>query len=406
MIWHRIRELLYPRRGKNTPAGVVGDATPESCHDGQDDKHTSESMSDGHPWELLVRYGAGDAIPDELTRIASWRDESAEHARILRRVVRLAALSRAADSARHTEVGWERLQQRLERQDAASSDAVRVLPVRRRRLDASLPATHAPRRHRLLVAGVAAAALLAAGLAAGLAALALLPTRAVQMQEIIAHRGQRLEFGLPDGSHVVLGAVSRLRYAAEDFVRDRTLYLDGQGYFAVAHDTRHPFVVHARGAAVQAVGTEFGVRAYDGDSTLNVAVAKGRVLVRTDSSAPGTGTVLDLGDLGQMDSVGRMTVHRGVSLDPYLGWVRGRLIYDMAPPAEVVRDLERWYDVSIHTDGIERSDLRVSMTIDPTQPAPVSFQRLADVLDLRVVRTGNRVELVPRSAPVRRQPVR
>jgi transmembrane sensor len=277
-----------------------------------------------------------------------------------------------------------------------------VLPVRRRRLNASLPDARAPRGRRLLLAGVAAAALLAAGLAT----LPLLPTRTAEMREIIAHRGERLEFGLPDGSHVVLGAASRLRYAAEDFARDRALYLDGQGYFAVAHDTRHPFVVHARGAAVQAVGTEFGVRAYGGDSTLSVAVAKGRVLVRTDSSAPGTGTVLDLGDLGQMDSVGRTTVHRGVNLDQYLGWVRGRLIYDMAPPAEVVRDLERWYDVSIHADGIEHGDLRVSMTIDPTQPAPVSFQRLADVLDLHVVRTGNSVELVPRSGAVRRQLVR
>ena len=395
MIWHRIRELVSPLRAKNAPAGVVGVAAVEGCHDGQDDMRTSKPMSDGYPWELLVRYGAGDATPDDLARIASWRDESTEHARILRRVARLAALSRLADSVRHTEAGWERLRQRLEQRDAASSDTVRVLPVRRRRFEASLPDARAPRGHRLLLVGVAAAALLAAGLAA----LPLLPTRAVEMREIIAHRGERLEFGLPDGSHVVLGAASRLRYAAEDFARDRTLYLDGQGYFAVAHDTRHPFVVHARGAAVQAVGTEFGVRAYDGDSTLNVAVAKGRVLVRTDASAPGTGTVLDLGDLGQMDSVGRMTVHRGVNLDPYLGWVRGRLIYDMAPPAEVVRDLERWYDVSIHADGIEQSDLRVSMTIDPTQPAPVSFQRLADVLDLRVVRTGNSVELVPRPAP-------
>ncbi|HEY9449409.1 MAG TPA: hypothetical protein VIQ60_06630, partial [Gemmatimonadaceae bacterium] len=74
MIWHRVRSFVSPLLGKNAPDDVVGVAATEGCHDGQDDKHTSESMNDRHPWELLVRYGAGDAMPNELARIASWRD--------------------------------------------------------------------------------------------------------------------------------------------------------------------------------------------------------------------------------------------------------------------------------------------------------------------------------------------
>ncbi|HEY9449525.1 MAG TPA: hypothetical protein VIQ60_07210, partial [Gemmatimonadaceae bacterium] len=74
MIWHRVRNFVSPLLGKNAPDDVVGVVAAEGCHDGQDDKHTSESMNDRHPWELLVRYGAGDAMPNELARIASWRD--------------------------------------------------------------------------------------------------------------------------------------------------------------------------------------------------------------------------------------------------------------------------------------------------------------------------------------------
>lgn len=263
--------------------------------------------------------------------------------------------------------------------------------------------TRAPRRRGRLAIGIAAAVLVAAGLVGR----AVQQAREVEMRAITARRGERLELSLPDGSHVVLGAESRLRYPAHDFERDRTLYLEGQGYFVVAHDDRHPFVVHARGVAARAVGTAFGVRAYGDAAAVEVAVSHGRVLVHADTSiAQRSGATLDLGDLAQIDSSGRITVQRGANLDPYLGWVRGQLIYDMAPLAEVVRDLERWYDVSIEVNGIADSDLRVSMTIDPTLPALASFQRLAEVLSLQVVRSDGRVVFSRRPEPGHALPAR
>jgi transmembrane sensor len=357
-------------------------------------------MNEG-PWELLVRYGAGDASPDETAAIASWRDERAENARLLRRIARLATLSRTADALRHTDAGWERLQHRMERSTETDGGA-RVLAVRRRPFDATLSGARARSSWRSRVlAGVAAAALVALGLAAW--HIESIPTP--PLQEIATHRGERLEFGLPDGSHVVLGAESRLRYAAIGFAKERTLYLEGQGFFAVSHDPEHPFVVHVRGAAVQAVGTAFGVRAYHDDSTVDVAVANGRVLMRAGSEAPHDDAVLDRGDLGEIDPAGRVHVRRGANLDPYLGWVRGRLIYDMAPASTVVRDLERWYDVSIHMGGDAQSSTPlVSMTVDPTQPAMVSLQRFAEVLRRHVVSSGSDVELVRDTLSSRSEP--
>jgi transmembrane sensor len=388
MIRHLLQALAHAVRSTRSPGDGVGVGRGESSLDEQDDKDASDAMTQSYPWSVLVRYGAGNATPDEVATLASWREESIEHARMIERVARLAALSRAADAVRHTEAGWERLQHRLERVVDAGIET-RVLPVRRLRFEATLPGTRAPSWRARVASGIAAIALVAVGLAMW----HLRSAPAVEMQEVATRRGERLELGLPDGSHVVLGAESRLRYAAKGFAGARTLYLEGQGYFNVAHDVKHPFVVLAHGAAVQAVGTAFGVRAYRDDSIVNVAVAHGRVLMRAEASAPGTGTVLDRGDLGQLDAHGRAMVQHGASLDPYLGWVRGRLIYDMAPAADVTRDLERWYDVSINIDSGAVGDLRVSMTIDPTQPAPVSLQRLAEVLNLNVVQTGQRVRL-------------
>jgi transmembrane sensor len=376
-------------------AGRVGVDANEACHDECDDFDATGAMSDEMPWEVLVRYGAGDATSDELAALASWRAESAEHAELLRRIARLASLSRAADALSHTDAGWERLQHRMEGSTVKPGEP-RVLPVRRVRFaPTSAAGARSPSRTRTAI-GLAAAAVIAVGVTAW----TLRPAPEVAMQTVTAPRGERLDFGLPDGSHVVLGAESRLRFASEGFDSNRALYLEGQGFFAVAHDTKHPFVVHARGTSVQAVGTAFGVRAFPEDSAVEVAVVTGRVLVR-DERIPGSkGAEIDVGDMARMDSAGQMTITRDANIEMALGWVRGRLIYDMAPASTVVRDLERWYDVTIQIDSTaQRSDLRVTMTIDPTEPAPVSMQRFAEVMNMRMVPSGNAVRLIPRAPP-------
>jgi transmembrane sensor len=401
MIWHRLRSLMQAMRGGHRIGDAVGIQSDEQCLDERDHSDSSNSVNDGLPWEQLVRYGAGDATPEELAALTSWQEESPANGQLLRRVARLAKLSQAADALRHTDAGWERLQQRLQRVAADTPGTTRVLSVRRR-VDAAFSASSGrPVWHRNAAIGVAAMALAAAGVATWY----LQPTPAPVMQEIETQRGERMEFGLPDGSHVVLGAESRLRFDSNGFTKARTLFLEGQGYFAVAHDTKHPFIVRARGAAIQAVGTAFGVRAYDEDSTVDVAVASGRVLMRAGLGASDVEEVLDIGDLGQVDSARRLTVLRGANLDVYLGWVRGRLIYDMTPASAVARDLERWYDVSIQINsGASSESLRVSMTLDPTQPAPVSLQRFAEVLNLHLVQTGRDVALLPRTSPAHSDP--
>src|SRR5690606_4798335 len=97
--------------------------------------------------------------------------------------------------------------------------------------------------------------------------------------------GERVAVRLPDGSAVTLNSGSTLRYArrfeAWPFVPapTRTVRLDGEAFFEVAH-TGRPFVVETFDARVEVLGTAFGVRAHPSDGATRVTLASGRVRVR------------------------------------------------------------------------------------------------------------------------------
>lgn len=66
---------------------------------------------------------------------------------------------------------------------------------------------------------------------------------------------------LPDGSNIKLNNRSKLIYP-EHFSKDsREVFLEGEAYFDVAHDKRHPFIVRAGELNIKVLGTKFTVNA-------------------------------------------------------------------------------------------------------------------------------------------------
>ncbi len=92
------------------------------------------------------------------------------------------------------------------------------------------------------------------------------------------------KIGLEDGSEVVLGRGSVLRYI-KNFEKDRrSLYLDGKGLFKVAKDQQRPFTVYSGDIATTALGTVFRVAA-DSGRNISVHLYQGRVAVHSWRSA-------------------------------------------------------------------------------------------------------------------------
>jgi ferric-dicitrate binding protein FerR (iron transport regulator) len=97
-----------------------------------------------------------------------------------------------------------------------------------------------------------------------------------------AREKQKLE--LPDGSTVWLNAGSTLRLDQQGMKEGaRQVYLEGEAFFDIAHDTSRPFKVRSGSMEIRVLGTAFNVRAYPNDADFETSLIRGAVEVRLDN---------------------------------------------------------------------------------------------------------------------------
>ena len=85
---------------------------------------------------------------------------------------------------------------------------------------------------------------------------------------------------LPDGTKAWLNAGTELTYNEDYGQKKRTLFLTGEAFFDVAKDKEHPFIVNTSDLIIQALGTQFNVKAYPEEKIITTTLVEGKIDVR------------------------------------------------------------------------------------------------------------------------------
>ena len=189
-------------------------------------------------------------------------------------------------------------------------------------------------------------------------------------------RGGEYTLELTDGTTVCLNAETELRYPSRFTGGERRVWLKGEAYFDVARDESSPFVVETEGMDVRVLGTEFGVRAYGGESETLTTLVEGRVRVDAGGEeaelAPGQQAVFEREE-------GKVNV-REVDVEEFVGWKDGRLVFDNKPLWYILDELGRWYSFEVFYSNEESKHIPFSLNVR-------KHEDIAPVLKL-VERTG------------------
>ena len=155
-------------------------------------------------------------------------------------------------------------------------------------------------------------------------------------------RGQTYKITLSDGSEVWMNNDCRLVYPNYFTGKERRVKVEGEAYFKVAPDAKHPFIVEANGIEAKVLGTEFNVRSY-GNADTHVTLIKGKVTVRTDASHE---AVLTPGQDAQLNDDGSLGI-ADVDIDSYLYWRDGYFYFDNVALENIMQDIGRWYNLNV-----------------------------------------------------------
>lgn len=205
----------------------------------------------------------------------------------------------------------------------------------------------------------------------------------------VSHRGQIATLTLPSGTTIQLAPLSRLT------VQGNEATLEGEAVFTVTHHTAEPFVVHARNATTRVLGTRFDIRAYAEDSSVQVAVAEGKVAVNA--------VVLTHDDVAHVGPGGHVdAIQRDSAVGKLLEWTRGTLVFDNAPLRDVAVQLSRWYGVDFVLADPSIGRRLLTTTVKPADAVDTvmriialstntSFERRGDTIVISTAKRAQRV---------------
>jgi len=161
-------------------------------------------------------------------------------------------------------------------------------------------------------------------------------------------KGGEYHVVLPDGSQVWLNNLSTLRYPVAFNRSDRTVQLTGEAYFEIQRDPKAPFTVSAPDMDVRVLGTSFDVMAYPDEPIVRATLAEGSVAVSRGEKTK----VLRPGEQAVGPKNGRDTLSVvKAKMEEVLAWRRGEFRFKKALIQPIMRQLARWYDVSIDYNG-------------------------------------------------------
>lgn len=161
---------------------------------------------------------------------------------------------------------------------------------------------------------------------------------------------------LSDGTSVHLNSGTTFRFPA-NFIDGlkREVFLKGEAYFEVAKNTDQPFLVKANDMDVRVLGTHFVVSSYAG-SISHAVLLEGSVSVQQDSGGDEGGRILVPGQRASLIS-GNIAVEE-VDVNDYVAWRQGLLIFNNELFSEIIKKIERKYDVDIENHDPELATAR------------------------------------------------
>lgn len=205
---------------------------------------------------------------------------------------------------------------------------------------------------------------------------------------ISVSNGSKSDIQLPDGSVVKLNSGSTLIYPSSFEADNRTVKLEGEGFFTIRKDSLRPFYVNTSNISVKVLGTVFNVKSYADENTIETILVSGAVAIYNGLKASGKSLYEKPAAMlkpneratyikniskakskisyqsGQGQKQTNLIIDKLTDAGTYIAWKDNILKFDNEKFDSIIRRLERWYGVKIDLKYPELNNERFSGQFD------------------------------------------
>ncbi|HXK75140.1 MAG TPA: FecR domain-containing protein [Bacteroidaceae bacterium] len=180
-----------------------------------------------------------------------------------------------------------------------------------------------------------------------------------RLTTIEAPLGSKTKLVLPDGSTVWLNSGSKISYAQSFGHKNRDLALEGEAYFEVTKNKNLPFQLQMNGMRLKVLGTKFNVTDYPEDSITIVNLLSGHVALENQIQKKSIMHLLpnERATFNNRSGKWKKSI---CEAQESTQWTSDYLLFEDLPLSEIIKTLNRAYDVHITLDStkIDIANLR------------------------------------------------
>ena len=186
--------------------------------------------------------------------------------------------------------------------------------------------------------------------------------------------GKRFDVVLSDNSKVYLNSGSILRYPVK-FLNNqiREVFLEGEAFFDISEDEKNIFRVNSNGINVEVYGTKFNFKNYPEDYVSDVVLVNGSVGISNSENK--SITKLSPGFKGSVDKENYKVEKVKINTKIYTSWIEGQVVFRGESFNQIIKKLERLYNVTIINNNEKISEELFNASIDTEN------EKIEDVLN-------------------------
>ncbi len=187
--------------------------------------------------------------------------------------------------------------------------------------------------------------------------------KSLALNQLKVPYGRVFQIILPDGTKVHLNSGSILQYP-DNFIEGgkRVVSLVGEALFDVSKDKKHPFIVKTKHVDVRVLGTKFNVMAYPEDEIVSTVLVEGLVQLQSKKKL---NTKLYPGERA---IISKLEEHETkvdkVDTSIHTAWVNGDIVFQHMVFANILKKLERHYNVSITNNNNKLAKEKFTASFD------------------------------------------